>query len=212
MCNYFSVTTEPGLRERKKRETARAIEVAAVELATELGLAETTVEAISARADVTSRTFFNYYASKEDAVLGTSRAFPPPSLREIVWRPGLSLRTVVLDAVREQLASFDVGDPALQLKRRELAQAHPQLLAKEFQSLGAIETDFAEQIQRLLAEEGRVPAAEREEQAWAIVIFSGAVLRLAAHSWSREGGHLRPLTHHIDDARELLLAVTAQET
>ncbi|QJU53182.1 helix-turn-helix domain-containing protein [Herbiconiux sp. KACC 21604] len=206
------MTTEPGLRERKKRETARAIEVAAVELAAELGLAETTVEAISARADVTSRTFFNYYAGKEDAVLGNSRAVPPPSLSDLQWRPGISIVAIVIDAVRDQIALVDVGDPELQRKRRELVHDNPQLLAKDFQSIGAIEADFVEQVARLLAEEGRVPAAEREDRAWAIVIFTGAVLRLAATSWSREGGHLRPLTHHIDAARELLLAVTSPET
>ena len=41
-------------------------------LAREGGLAAATVEAITERAGVSRRTFFNYYPTKEDALLGTT--------------------------------------------------------------------------------------------------------------------------------------------
>jgi len=59
-----------GLRERKRRATRRRLEEAALALAAAHGLDRATVEAISARADVSPRTFFNYFETKEDAVLG----------------------------------------------------------------------------------------------------------------------------------------------
>lgn len=59
-----------GLRQRKRAQTADAIHVAAAELALERGLENATIEAITERADVSTRTFFNYFPTKEDAVLG----------------------------------------------------------------------------------------------------------------------------------------------
>ena len=196
-----------GLRERKKRETSRAIEAAAVELAAELGLGEVTVEAISLRADVTSRTFFNYYASKEDAVLGNSRAFPRPSLRDLQLQRGASVRTTVLEAVRDQLSGFDFGTPDYQHKKRAVLLASPHLLAKDFQSLGDIEADIARQTRRLLDDEGLVPADDRDTHAWAIVFFIGAVLRLALQSWSQSTDTRRVLADHIDSANRILSEV-----
>ena len=61
-----------GLRERKKRETRRALNLAALDLVEEKGFAAVTTEEIAARAGVSARTFFNYFPSKEAAVIGTT--------------------------------------------------------------------------------------------------------------------------------------------
>lgn len=62
--------TETGLRERKKAERRTALTAAARELVARDGLDGVTVEAICAAVGVSPRTFFNYYETKEDAVLG----------------------------------------------------------------------------------------------------------------------------------------------
>ncbi|WXF91171.1 TetR/AcrR family transcriptional regulator [Curtobacterium flaccumfaciens pv. flaccumfaciens] len=62
--------SELGLRDRKRIETRNRIAEAARSLALEQGVDGTTIEQIAARADVSPRTFFNYFESKEDAVLG----------------------------------------------------------------------------------------------------------------------------------------------
>lgn len=67
---------EPGLRERKRRATRRAIQQAALRIAIEDGLGAVTVDEISRRADVSPRTFFNYFPSKEQAILGDDPQLP----------------------------------------------------------------------------------------------------------------------------------------
>jgi AcrR family transcriptional regulator len=62
--------TEFTLRERKKSQTRQAIHAAALRLVDEQGLERATVEQICRDADVSSRTFFNYFPSKAAAALG----------------------------------------------------------------------------------------------------------------------------------------------
>lgn len=60
---------EPGgLRERKKRQTRQAIAAAALDLFGRQGYAATTIAQIAAAADVSPRTVFGYFASKEELV------------------------------------------------------------------------------------------------------------------------------------------------
>ena len=63
------MSTSPGLRERKKAKTRRAIQDAAVRLTTEQGFDNTTVDQIAEAAEISPSTFFRYFPTKEDAVL-----------------------------------------------------------------------------------------------------------------------------------------------
>src|SRR5215831_16688434 len=63
---------QPGLRERKKRATREALRLAALRLAVEKGWDQVRVEDIAAEANVSTRTFNNYFVGKDEAFLATA--------------------------------------------------------------------------------------------------------------------------------------------
>ncbi|MEW1950579.1 TetR family transcriptional regulator [Pseudarthrobacter sp902506025] len=62
--------TSDGLRERKRAATRGAITSAARTLTAERGLNGYTVEEVCEAAGISRRTFFNYFPTKEDAIIG----------------------------------------------------------------------------------------------------------------------------------------------
>ncbi|MDN5568879.1 MAG: TetR/AcrR family transcriptional regulator [Paracoccus sp. (in: a-proteobacteria)] len=70
------------LRDRRRRQTARDIQLAALRLATRHGYCTVTTEAIATEAGISPRTFFNYYNNKKAAIIGEP---PLLVLEENLW-------------------------------------------------------------------------------------------------------------------------------
>ncbi|MGJ1727770.1 TetR/AcrR family transcriptional regulator [Clavibacter sepedonicus] len=75
-------TSATGLRERRRVETSARLTTLARRLTAERGLAGFTVEEVCEQAGVSRRTFFNYFASKEDALFGRSARVDTADLEE----------------------------------------------------------------------------------------------------------------------------------
>lgn len=114
------------LRERNRRETWNALHEAAAALTDEDGPALVTVDAIAARAGVSTRTFFNYFATKDDAILG----FREPTLSGEAVEAFRASDTDLLErTVRLIVAAFDSSTLPEHVDGRRIAlvRRYPEL-------------------------------------------------------------------------------------
>jgi AcrR family transcriptional regulator len=103
---------DAGRRDRKKRETRQALREAAHRLFAERGFAHTTIDDITAAADVSRRSFFRYYASKEDLLRVDVADLLPVMARALKARPSDEPPlTAILEALRTLIGPD--GTPAL---------------------------------------------------------------------------------------------------
>ena len=119
-----------GLRERKKTATRLALHEAALRLVAERGLDGVSVDDIAARADVSPRTFFNYFATKDDAVVGLDPAGPALQAAAFAARPASESAVEAMRAVAIEQATTMAEDPQLWPLRLQVIEAHPMLVAK----------------------------------------------------------------------------------
>lgn len=177
---------ELGLRERKRRATRRAIQVAALHLVAERGLDNVTIDEISRVADISPRTFFNYFSSKEEAILGD-----PPSLPESETVDRFISNTdgtTVLDGLVTVL--IEAGDRSLEdaemiQLRHNLVKDYPQLFAMRMAKM----RDFEEQVsgaiaRRLRNDDPSVEASFIDRRARLITLVALGVIRHAWSSWA----------------------------
>lgn len=107
----------PGLRERKTARTREAIERAAVELALEQGYERTTVDEIAARADVSRRTVFAHYPTK-DAIIFVRANATTEFFDEAIIRGDGPVIERLTRFMRETLQAQDSTDQVEQLRIR----------------------------------------------------------------------------------------------
>lgn len=93
---------ETSRRDRKRAATQEALHAAALRLFAERGYAQTTVSDITEAVDVSERTFFRYFATKEDVLLHDLRQLRPELLDALAARPaGEPPLRAILSALRE---------------------------------------------------------------------------------------------------------------
>jgi len=140
-----------GLRERKKQRTRRTLVETALRLFQEQGFDQTTVAAIAAAADVSVKTFFNYFPSKEDVVFADSRLRMETTLQVVAERaPDDDLDALLQRVVERVLALIrssetDV-DPALLPARIRLLREVPALQARALQLIYVTQRRLAEAL------------------------------------------------------------------
>jgi len=182
-------------RERKKRQTREALVRAALELSDAKGYEHTAVREITDAVDVSERTFFRYFASKEDLALSFVLDWSDALLAALTARPaGEDPLTALRNAFHESMHAQEVardadggpdgttGAPTYLLVAR-LIDSTPALLAANLRFLHDRDDEV---IRVLAAREGVDPVADLRPRVLAAVF--GSLIFLANHQWRAIGG------------------------
>lgn len=184
-------------RERNFRDTWNAIHEAAFTLAVTEQSAQATVEGIAESAGISRRTFFNYFSSKEDAILGV-RA--PKLTEEIVDAYASSEEDEFTRVVTLQLGVMRTALPPSGLQRRRQA-------VKELPSLSTRLSGLLSDVEKLVREvllnqsESIALPADREayvegEELEVLLSLASSVLRHALVMHYHQKVELDPLIAH----------------
>ncbi|WP_250905882.1 TetR/AcrR family transcriptional regulator [Nonomuraea sp. NEAU-A123] len=192
-----------GLRERKKQRTRRALIEAALRLFDEKGFEETTLAEIAAAAEVSTRTFFSYFASKEDVLFFDGESRMAMATELISSRmPGEHLADLLLRLVRASMG-WTSGDDGFSVEevplRMRLVMTVPSLQARALHLL------FDSQLRLALALEDAFPdELDHVDAAAAVGALIGAT-KLAVISSINRGGSLEQAEEAAMRAAQLTL-------
>jgi AcrR family transcriptional regulator len=183
-----------GLRERKKQHTRTAIHEAAFRLIDEHGLEATTIEQICSEADVSSRTFFNYYPSKAAAAFEIPGSAIDEDLRERFNSATGGLVGALCDVMGYRT---DLGPNHLKVKK--LVMRHPELITTMSQMMGEVRGQYV-----ALAEER---ASSREQAELAVTLVMSAAVRVM-HD---ESDSDVPMAKRLRETVDLIVAVNSEQ-
>jgi AcrR family transcriptional regulator len=211
------VVENPGLRERKRVATRQAIQRAVLRLALDRGLEHVTVEDISRDADISPRTFFNYFVSKEAAMAGDSPALLDPAGIEefITGGPAGDLLRDLGDLIANA-ADLASESRETMLLRRDLHNRYPHLFALRLAGMRVFEDQLAELIELRLVHDDPSLASDPEalkSRARFITLVAFAALRHAWTCWAEPGrdGN-EPLAPRLRDSFDQLEKLLVQSS
>lgn len=175
----MSEGTPVPIRERTRRLAQTELTSVAQDLFLEHGYESTTVDQIAAAAGMSKRTFFRYFPSKDDLVIGKydlfgdrmADALDARPMDEPVWESLRRVFDITLDYVRDdqQRARNEAMD--------RIVQSTPQLTARYLEKLQRVQVLLVGRVAERL---GQSPSDPRPA---AIVGAAFACLQAARASW-----------------------------
>jgi AcrR family transcriptional regulator len=184
---------------RRARDAVRAeIAETAFQLFTQRGFDQTTVDDIAAAAGLSRRSFFRYFASKEDAVLGMLNAVGDAIAAELAARPAGEPPWTSLRRALDVLVTTYLGDPKVALARFRLIHQTPALRTTLLDKQDRWQRSLA---QVLAARLGADPAHDLRPQLLAATAL--AALDVASRRWLASDGHAN-LATLLDESFALL--------
>ena len=205
LCDSRKPSAPQGLRERKRRATRAAIERAAITLVDEYGYDKVTVVQICERADVSQGTFFNYFPTKDAAIVGVGaheldrravHAAFDTLMPTTMFRATLTLFLQVVEA-------FDWKSDVATL-RVALVRGTPELMQMFLDNTFAFVSDFQALVASYLEAhpECRLCAdlMDAPEEANAVVSAALEAAKFALAHAAHEPGASLPSAEDVEDA------------
>jgi AcrR family transcriptional regulator len=186
-----------GLRASKRRQTRQRIIDAGLRLFVSKGYDATTLDAIAEAADISRRTYFSYFASKDDLLLA--------------WQDD------AIDDLRAALVDAAAGRTALDAARAALSAVIGRFETADYIAIDDLmrsteilrdrkQGSYERQERALFAAMLEVwPQEDRRSGLRMTAMVAIGALRLALETW-REDGRVRPIGQYLDAAFEALKA------
>ncbi|WP_241993019.1 TetR/AcrR family transcriptional regulator [Cryobacterium frigoriphilum] len=190
----------PGLRERKRLATRRAIQYAVLTLTQKRGIDKVTIEDISRVANVSPRTFFNYFPSKDAALVGDapSLASADDIERFVHAGPGGDILGQVSALLAASLARTE-SDREIHQLRKAVMKDNVYLFGMRMATL----RQFEDQLQQVIARRFVVDRPNRaddpialQQQSLLFTLIAVAAIRHAWRCWA-EGDGATPLSTRV---------------
>jgi AcrR family transcriptional regulator len=144
------MTSQLGLRERRRRQTSADIRGAAVRLAQARGWDKVTIEEICVQAGISTRTFFNYFPNKESAIAYGPSDVPVELAAEFVAAGPAPYSVVLAELIT--LAAHHLGDMPPEREQAvcmlDLAKTTPAVLAAFLAELERFQTHLTDIVAR----------------------------------------------------------------
>jgi AcrR family transcriptional regulator len=172
-----------GLRERHRRRTAAELENAALDLFSQRGFDAVTIDDIAAAADVSRRTFFRYFASKEDVILSDHPRRLDELQAELDRRPAEEpALTALRHAILALVATYEDNRDHM-VRRFHLMTTTPALEARSL----CLQRNWETSVTEMLAARMGVDAAE-DLRPGVVAATTMAAMRVATATWLAGGG------------------------
>lgn len=137
-----------GLRERKKRLAQAAIEDAALRLFLERGYDQTAIQDIAEAVMLSPRTFFRYFASKEEVLFASTKAVFQEAFTALHQRPPSEPLDAALYATFAQIAALYQQQWTRFSQVYHIVRATPALEPATFYYLGTLESVLYEELRK----------------------------------------------------------------
>lgn len=187
-----------GLRERKKLDTRRRIEAAALDRFERDGFEATTVDDIAAAADIAPRTFFHYFATKEDVVLADYATRLGRITTTLDEQPDSeSLWSALRRAFVVVAADYQTEQSQL-LRRFRITADTPSVFARSLQLQAGWEDAVADALTQRMGLDPDPDITPRLLAAAAL-----AAMRASLRQWLADGG-VNPLPQYVTESFDRL--------
>jgi AcrR family transcriptional regulator len=187
---------------RWEPDAGERLERAALELFVEQGFAQTSVPQITARAGLTTRTFFRHFADKREVLFAGEDEFPALVTRLVAEAPPLlSPMALIAYGLRTMATSVFEGQREHLKVRRGVVHADEGLRERELRKLSTM----AEAIAEGFRDRGFDALTSVLSARLAVTAFNAAIER-----WLDEDGD-RPLADVVHETLRALRTITADE-